>query len=470
MSKPRCGFPDNISGQNAANNESLSNTTSLNDTESSTNNSSTETPPIRRKRFLSRLIQHAQKKRSTQLLGDNPGLGFSKKTLKWRLMKEGYSAQLEEDNQRSALALAFRMWSEVIPLQFEEDTVSPLSEIDIKLGFGKGTHLGCSQAFDGPGKEIAHAWRLGNIHFDDDEHFTVHSSEGLNLLKVAVHEIGHTLGLSHILRPGSVMQPNYTPRDSNFELDWQDRKAIQSIYGVCEGPFKTVFDWVWKSDQTYRFNTYFFRSDRYWMYENRYNRTRYGDPNFITIGWPGVPNSNIDAYVHIFASNRDAQYFFKGTQVWRFDPQRNMAYTEDSYGNRYPKLISDEFPGVSGPVDTAFYDLRTNLIYFFKGNDVTAFSVGRNQIERGYPKRIIDVFPAVTSGDHPIGNLDAVYFSYAHRATFFIKDKFYWKVVGNGDLKYNPTLPYNGLLSQDRVVNKWFDICDVHSSTVFTST
>lgn len=49
--------------------------------------------------------------------------------------------------------------------------------------------------------------------------------------QVAVHEIGHVLGLPHTYRTGSIMQPNYTPQEPVFELDWSDRKAIQKLYG-----------------------------------------------------------------------------------------------------------------------------------------------------------------------------------------------------------------------------------------------
>ncbi|CDR18065.1 unnamed protein product [Oncorhynchus mykiss] len=83
---------------------------------------------------------------------------------------EGYSSQLTIQDQRHIISLAFRMWSEVSPLEFIEDTSSPLADVDIKLGFGTGRHLGCNQKFDGTGREFAHAWFLGDIHFDDDEH------------------------------------------------------------------------------------------------------------------------------------------------------------------------------------------------------------------------------------------------------------------------------------------------------------
>ncbi|MBN3283716.1 MMP21 protein, partial [Polyodon spathula] len=317
---------------------------------------------------------------------------FSKATLKWRLLGEGYSAWLPIDDQRYTLKQAFRTWSEVMPLNFEEDLTSLASQIDIKLGFGTRRHLGCSQAFDGTGQVFAHAWHLGDIHFDDDEHFVPpKSNQGTSLLKVVVHEIGHVLGLSHINRPGSVMQANYIPQDANLELDWMDRKAIQQIYGACENSFSTVFDWVYNEtnqfgELAYRFNTYFFRISWYWMYENRNNRTRYGDPNLL---------------------------------------------------------------------------------------GVTAFNVDLRSMVAGYPRRIDDVFPAVVDDDHPVGNLNAVYFSYYNQAIYFFKDRVFWKVVDDKERLVNPALPYNSLLPHHKISEQWFDICDVHPSmlnVVSTST
>jgi len=50
-----------------------------------------------------------------------------------------------------------------------------------------GRHLGCNQKFDGTGQEFAHAWFLGDIHFDDDEHFTgPNAGSGISLLKVSM--------------------------------------------------------------------------------------------------------------------------------------------------------------------------------------------------------------------------------------------------------------------------------------------
>ncbi|XP_044133851.1 matrix metalloproteinase-21-like [Bufo gargarizans] len=470
MNKPRCGVPD-IKAPSKRKNATLSFLAT-----SETHHDSLHTENLRGKRsVLSKVVDHFRRKRDNKeaVENDNP-MSFFKRTLKWRLMGEGYSMQLTIEQQRRILNMAFRMWSEVIPLQFEEDLTG--EDIDIKVGFGTGQHLGCSQAFDGVGQQFAHAWYLGDIHFDDDEHFVGPSSEqGISLLKVAVHEIGHALGLPHINRIGSVMQPNYTPQGKHFELDWEDRKTVQKKYGACDGSFSTIFDWVRKErnsrgEVVYRFNTYFFKTGWYWMYENKSNRTRFGDPLPIKTGWKGLPENNIDAYIHVWIWNIDAQYFFKGTQVWRYDPEKDMAYTEDWKKNKYPQLISDVFPGAPSPVDAAFFDRKDKLIYFFRGNNVTAFSVEKNKVNDNFPKRIIDVFPPVDPSDHPVGYIDAVYYSYTYQATYFIKDRYYWKMVNDQNRQVNASLPVNGLWPRKKINSKWYDICDVHPSVLFNAT
>lgn len=59
----------------------------------------------------------------------------------WRLVGSAYSNQLTVNTQRSALALAFRMWGEVIPLVFQEDIRSPVDDVDILIAFGRGNEM-----------------------------------------------------------------------------------------------------------------------------------------------------------------------------------------------------------------------------------------------------------------------------------------------------------------------------------------
>uniref|UniRef100_A0A3Q4H9I4 Matrix metallopeptidase 21 n=1 Tax=Neolamprologus brichardi TaxID=32507 RepID=A0A3Q4H9I4_NEOBR len=450
MNKPRCGVPDKETGLTIP--------------------VITTSETVRRKKEnLASLISKSRRKRDLTPTGH---MAFSKKVLNWRLIGEGYSSQLTIDDQRYIFRLAFRMWSEVSPLEFVEDTHAPLEDVDIRLGFGTGRHLGCNQKFDGTGQEFAHAWFLGDIHFDDDEHFTTPNvGSGISLLKVAVHEIGHVLGLPHIYRPGSIMQPSYLPQESSFEMDWMDRKAIQQLYGGCKGRFNAVFDWIRKEKTPYgevviRFNTYFMRDGWYWLYENRNNRTRYGDPVPLQTGWHGIPMDGVDAHVHVWSRKRDAVYFFRGAQFWRYDSENDQVFGQDSEGHHYPRLISEGFPGVPSPIDTAFYDRRDSHIYFFKNNLVYAFSVEANNLARGSPKNIRDVFPPVVNTDHPDGNIDAAYFSYTHNAIFLLKGIRFWQVVGSRDRRRRPFLPRNGLLPHKEVDQHWFDICNVHPTAL----
>ncbi|MCI4384600.1 hypothetical protein PGIGA_G00040720 [Pangasianodon gigas] len=489
MNKPRCGVPDKEEDQTetmetttAA--EDLNESTEIFNTTATPQSNNTDTDVVQsstsdkaeteKQHHLQTLMRKTRrKKRSTGALWGHAA--FSKSVLTWRLFGEGYSSQLSVDEQRYIFRLAFRMWSEVSPLQFVEDLHSPLDEIDIRLGFGTGRHFGCSQRFDGAGREFAHAWFLGDIHFDDDEHFTApNTGNGISLLKVAVHEIGHVLGLPHIYRSGSIMQPSYRPQDDGFELDWLDRKAIQNLYGGCEGRFSTVFDWIRKERTAYgevvvRFNTYFMRNDWYWLYENRSNRTRYGDPVSVQVGWHGLPSSGVDAYVHVWSRTTDAVYFFKGTQYWRYDSENDQVFSEDADGQRYPRLISEGFPGVPSPIDTAYYDRRDAHIYFFRGSMVYRFSVQANKLAAKSPQKMTELFPALTPGDHPTSNLDAAYFSYTHNTLFLLKGTSYWRVVGRRERKMKRSLPYNSLLPSREVRQQWFDICDVHASALKTN-
>ncbi len=77
---------------------------------------------------------------------------------------------------RNAIRRAFKVWSDVTPLVFEElDT----GAADIYLKFGPGYH-GDPYPFDGRGGTLAHAYPPmsgfgdldGDVHFDDHELYT----------------------------------------------------------------------------------------------------------------------------------------------------------------------------------------------------------------------------------------------------------------------------------------------------------
>ncbi|KAL6562592.1 hypothetical protein OROGR_003599 [Orobanche gracilis] len=138
---------------------------------------------------------------------------------------------------RSVFSRAFERWSEVTPLTFSETESS--SRADIRIGFFSGDH-GDGEPFDGVLGTLAHAFSppAGMLHLDGDENWVIDGDflsssvvSAVDLESVAVHEIGHLLGLGHSSVEEAIMYPSISSDTRKVELANDDVTGIQELYG-----------------------------------------------------------------------------------------------------------------------------------------------------------------------------------------------------------------------------------------------
>jgi predicted Zn-dependent protease len=147
-----------------------------------------------------------------------------------------FSPDLTEAEIRTSIAGALDRWAAVARLNFTETTTG-----DIRVGFFAGDH-GDGTPFDGngtaAGNVLAHCFYpppnggdiAGDCHFDEAEAWSTNlPPTGVDLPTVALHELGHGLGLDHSAVDNSVMFAFYG--GARRELTDDDVAGIQSIYG-----------------------------------------------------------------------------------------------------------------------------------------------------------------------------------------------------------------------------------------------
>lgn len=142
-----------------------------------------------------------------------------------------------QDNVKQVFANAFERWSEVTPLTFRE--LGSYYSADIRIAFVEGDH-GDGEPFDGVLGILAHAFSppSGRFHLDAAENWVFNqaifnnpSAAAVDLESVAVHEIGHLLGLEHSSEQQSIMYPTITSGTRKVELHADDVQGIQVLYG-----------------------------------------------------------------------------------------------------------------------------------------------------------------------------------------------------------------------------------------------
>ena len=162
---------------------------------------------------------------------DGPGLSAATVQYVFSQM----TRQLDPNAAQAEIERAMAQWANAVQVTWKPGTSATGSQT-VNILFATGSH-GDGFPFDGPGGVLAHTFYpappnpepiAGDMHFDDSETWKIGANT--DLFSVALHELGHSLGLGHSDNPSAVMYPYYKMATTLSPLDVS---AAQTMYAAA---------------------------------------------------------------------------------------------------------------------------------------------------------------------------------------------------------------------------------------------